>query len=176
MYLESEDVLDRPADQVYKLVRDELPKLVPYLPNINKVEVVSRKDLGKGRVEIVNRWYAKAEVPSALKKVINPELFSWKDTAVWIEEKNAVEYKIESLWGNDLYEAKGINTFSEVGDGKTKLKVTCEINIHADRIPGVPSFLAKKMLPTVEALIKKILEPNLTSLAKGLDSYFAKNK
>lgn len=170
MHLESKDMISRPVDDVYKLVRDDLPKLVPFMPNVDRIEVKSRDQKGDD-IKIVNQWFAKAEIPSALKKVIKPEYFSWKDTATWVESKKCVNYKIEALAAKGLFEVSGTNTFTAVGD-KTELKISCEVEIHPDKVPGVPSFLAKGLKGPLEALIKKIMEPNLTSLAKQINAYF----
>jgi hypothetical protein len=174
MYLESKEIIDRPLDQVYKLVRDELPKLVPYMPNIERIEVKKHAPMGDGKIEVINHWYAVAEIPALAKKFISPEIFSWKDMAKWNDQEHAVEYVMESFLANDLFEAKGKNFFTAVGD-KTELKVTCNIKIYADRVPGVPRLLAGKVLPLVEGLIERMLKPNLASLGKGLNQYFKDN-
>ena len=43
MYIESEDRLDQPADKIYPLVRDDLPKLLPYLPDVDTIEQISHE-------------------------------------------------------------------------------------------------------------------------------------
>ena len=42
MRLESTDVIEAPRDQVYLVVRDKLPELANYLPNVQKVETAVR--------------------------------------------------------------------------------------------------------------------------------------
>ena len=172
MLLQSEDIIDQPADIVYPLVRDEMHKIIPYLPNIESIKMISREDLDGNRVKIVNHWMAKAQIPSMLKKFARPELFSWKDYAVWRDDDYCVDFELESFLANDLYDAKGTNYFGPAGEGKTKLRVTCELIIHPNKIPGVPTFLAKKVLPSIESLLRSTMEPNLTSLGKGLTEYF----
>ena len=39
MDLQINEKIDRPINDVYTLVRDNLDKLVPYLPNVDKIEV-----------------------------------------------------------------------------------------------------------------------------------------
>lgn len=172
MHLESKEIINRSLDEVYQLVRDDLPKLVPYLPNIDKIEVQKHAALADGSIEVVNNWYGKAEVPAMLKKFISPELFSWKDFAKWNNDEFFVEYELESFLGNDLFDAKGKNSFTSVGDNQTELKISCEVKIYPDKVPGVPKLFAKKVTPAIESLIEKILAPNLTSLGKGLNDYF----
>jgi hypothetical protein len=174
MLLESTEIINRPLEEVYNLVRDDLDKLVPYLPNVNKIDVVEKRVDGD-KVHLTNHWYAVADMPSMLAKFIKPEILSWKDIAVWDDINNKVDYTLESFLANDLFDAKGTNTFTAVGDDKTELKLSCEVEIYADKVPGVPKLLAKKAKPMVEGLLEKILKPNLTSLGKGLNEYFANN-
>ncbi len=178
MYLESKDIIDQPAELVYKLVRDEMPKIVPFLENVEKIETVSREELGNGRVKVVNHWHAKIEVPSLVKKFLKPEMFSWKDYAEWNDETYSVDYRLESFWANDLFDAKGTNYFQpyEGDPNKTLIKVTCDVVIHPEKIPGVPRLLAKKVMPAIESILKKAIGPNLTSLGKGLIGYFESQK
>lgn len=179
MYLETRDTIDRPLDEVYQLVRDDLPKIVPYLQNIKKIDVVHFAHKGPHLTETINHWYANIDIPSVAQKFIKEELFSWKDTAFWHNDQYFVEYQLESFWANDLYKAQGKNTFTALSPQKTELKITCEVTIFADKVPGVPKFLVKKVLPSVEELIRKILQPNLSGLGQGLAQYFSqldKNK
>ncbi len=174
MHLTNKEIIAKPIDQVFKLVRDDLAKLVPYMPNINKIDVKSRKENGDV-LELVNHWFAKADMPSLLKKFINPDIFSWKDTAIWRNKDFCVDYKLESFLANDLFDAHGTNTFKSVGDNKTELVVSCHITIYPEKVPGVPRLLAKQITPAIESLLEKILAPNMTSLGKGLNDYFGKN-
>ena len=123
-----------------------------------------------------NHWYANAEIPTIAKKFIKEDLMSWKDKAVWNDKEFFVEYELESFWGNDIYDATGKNVISELGPNKTQLTLTCDLVIHPNKVPGVPKFLVKKVLPAIEGLIQKVLQPNLTSLGKGLNEYFKAQK
>ena len=111
-----------------------------------------------------------------LKKFLSPEIFSWKDVAAWDNSEKAVEYRLESFLANDLFDAKGKNFFIDNGDGTTDLKITCTVKIYPEKVPGIPRLLAKKVTPMIEALMEKLLGPNLTSLGKGLQKYFEENK
>ncbi len=171
MQLSNTETINRPLDEVYTLVRDNLDKLVPHMPNIGRIEVKSRKENG-GKIEVTNHWFAKAEMPSLLKKFLNPDIFSWKDVAVWDNAAHKVDYRLESFVANDLFEAKGTNSFKAVGADKTELTISCNIVIHADKVPGVPKLLARQVTPAIEALLEKMLAPNMTALGKGLNQYF----
>ncbi len=173
MRLESSDIVSQPIDRVYELVRDNLKAIVPFLPNVGRIDVLSREALGAGTIKVVNHWYAKAEIPGVLKSFVNPDLFSWKDTAIWNDANFQVDYELESFVAKGLFEAKGTNYIREVEPGKTEVKVVCDFEIHAERIPGVPKLLVSKFRPLGEEALEKVLNPNLTSLSRGLNGYFA---
>lgn len=177
MFLESREIIDRPLEQVYSLVKDDFPKIATYLPNIERVEQVQKENLENGKVtKILNHWYAKVEVPDIAKKFIKKELFSWKDKALWKNEEFCVHYELESFWASNLFDAKGVNYFKAIDANKTELKLTCEITLHPENVPGVPTFLVKKVLPLIEDIVKGVLEPNLMGLGQGIKRYFNEQK
>lgn len=176
MRIESKDVIDHPASEVYPLVRDNMQAIVPYLPNIERIDTLKVERKSPTELAVFNHWTPKVDIPSIVKKFVKPELFSWDDEALWRDDKNLVEYKISGKLAKDAYTCSGVNYFTPVDGGKTELRVTFNLEIYPDKIPGVPRFLGGKVLPVLEDIIRKTLEPNLTSLAKGLKGYFAAQK
>lgn len=175
MKIESKTTINYPLDEVYRLVRDDLQKLVPYLPNVDKIDVIE-SNAADGKVEVLNHWYGRVEIPSMLKKVIKPEIMSWKDKAVWNDSEHNVVYEMESFIGNDLYDANGLNTFTAIDENTTVFTVSCDLIIYPEKVPGIPRLLAGKIKPMVEALISKILGPNLSSLGDGINQYYKDNQ
>ena len=167
MYIESEDRLDRSATEVYPLVRDEMPKLLPYMPDVEELEQLTYERESDTRVRIVNRWRAKASVPAMVAKFLPKDMFVWLDRATWKDDEFCVDYKLEGFG----YEATGTNYFTPDGDG-TKLRVTAEITIDPSKFK-IPKLLFNKAFPMIEGSVKKAVQPNLTALARGLREYFA---
>ncbi|MBI2565982.1 MAG: hypothetical protein HYV63_02965 [Candidatus Schekmanbacteria bacterium] len=172
MYLESKEIVPHPADLVYPLVRDEMQKIVPYLPNIERIDTVQREDRGDGRHYRLNHWYAVANLPRFLSGIIKPEFFAWKDFAEWRDAGYCVDYRLEGFWLTELYTCSGTNFFQPVDAEHTEIKITCGIEIYPDRVPGVPKLIVKRAMPAIEAMVRQLLEPNLTSLATGIKGYF----
>ena len=114
-------------------------------------------------------------MPSILKKIANPELFSWDDIATWDLEKKKVTYKLESKLASNLYTAEGENRLVAIDDNTTEMIFMCEVIPHPENFPGVPKLLAKRIVPAIEGVIKVLLEPNFTSMNEGIQEYF-KNK
>jgi hypothetical protein len=174
MQLEVEHIIEQPASIVYPLVRDEMQKIIPYMPDIENIKTLQSEAREDGRLEVVNHWFSKpANVPGPLKKVAKPELFSWKDFALWNDDKYCVDYRLESMIANDLFTASGTNYFEPHGDNQTRVLITCSLEVYPEKMPGVPRFLAKSLRPMIESTIRKVIEPNLSSLAQGLTAYFS---
>ena len=92
MKFESSQVIPFSVDRVFCVVRDDLQNLVPFMPNVKKIEVESVDNPGEGRVKLVNRWYRKGDIPKMIQKIIQPEMLTWLDTAIWDEiEASSVE-------------------------------------------------------------------------------------
>lgn len=171
MELQHTDRIEAPVEQVYMLVRDKLPEIAAYLPSIRKIECVSMREIDGTHREIENRWFANIEVPSLVQKFLPAEMFSWRDIAKWDDTQRRVTYELASFFANDLFSASGSNLFEADGKYATRLTVTCHVEIHGDKVPGVPWLLAAKVTPMIEKLIEKMIAPNLTSLGEGLRGY-----
>ena len=174
MKIESKNIVDQPIDVVFELLKNNISDLVHYLPNISSIKEVSRKTEGNTEY-VTSTWTANAELPSILKKLAKPELLSWNDIAEWDLDSKTVTYNLESKLASDLYTAKGKNTLTVLDDNKTEMFFSCEVTPHPENFPGVPKFLAKKIVPALEGLLKLLLEPNFKSMNKGIEEYF-KNK
>ena len=175
MKLEHSDEISADAELVYRLVKDQLSELAPYLPSIDRIDTMERSTLAGGKEKIVNHWFAQLDMPGLLSKFISKDLLSWKDTAIWDPAAKSVEYQLESFIANDLFDANGCNKFEPISENKMRLTLSCEVNINADAVPGVPRLMKKKVTPLIEKIIEKMMQPNLTSLGKGLKAYLKAN-
>ena len=64
-------------------MRDEMPALATYMPNVSKIEVVDRVENDEG-VQLTNRWYAaNTEIPTLARPFVDPDKVFWLDHAHW---------------------------------------------------------------------------------------------
>lgn len=173
MLIKQTEIIQANQEKAYFLVKNELENIVNYFPSVDRIKQVEKDTSSSDFDLIVNHWYAKVNIPFFLRSFLSKDLFSWKDKAHWVDEKYKVTYDLESFYGNDLFEAKGQNQFTDLGSSKTKLDLMCDIKINAQKIPGIPSSIAKKVVPTIEKIIKKMLQPNLAGLGQALNSYLS---
>ncbi len=171
MKFESSQIIPFPIEQVFYLVRDQLEELVPFLPNVNKIEAQSKEEEGEGKVRIVNRWHGKGEIPKVARKLVSPDKLTWLDTAVWDDKERTCQWEITTMFFKENVACKGINYYSPEGENKTRLQITGDMTIRAKGIRGVPRLLEKKVSEQVEKFVVKLLTPNLESLAQGVTRY-----
>ena len=171
MKFESSQIIPFPIEQVFHLVRDQLEELVPFLPNVNKIEAQSKEEEGEGKVRIVNRWHGKGEIPKVARKLVSPDKLTWLDTAVWDDKERTCQWEITPMFFQENVGCKGINYYRPEGENKTRLQITGDMTIRAKGIRGVPRILEKKVSEQVEKFVVKLLTPNLESLAQGVTRY-----
>jgi hypothetical protein len=176
MHFEETDRVSHPAALILETMIERMQEIVPFLDNIESIELQEREDLPGGRLRIVRRWQGAAtSVPSVLRPFVTPELLAWLDTAIWVPDEYRVEWSHSSCvrGAAQLYDCSGINYFEPDGSNATRIRITGELIIHPDRVPGVPRFLASRIAPQIESFVIGLITPNLTGLARGLQRYFA---
>lgn len=170
MKLEADSVIPFPKEQVFAVYRDEMTKLVPYLPNIRSIEVLERKEEG-GSVRLKNLWTAKTEIPKAAQAFLKPEMLTWYDHAEWWQGELRNAWRLEMRAFTKVVNCRGGNTFVDDGKGGCIMKLRGELDLDLKELPGVPRFLAGTIGPTVEKFIVSMLTPNLLEVSKGIEQY-----
>lgn len=171
MELVADATLPYPRPIVFAAYRDDLTKLLEYLPNVRNIEVKSRKEDGS-RVELVNLWHGGGEIPAAARAVLSESMLSWTDYASWNEDAWTCDWRTETHSFTEAVGCKGQNKFIEV-DGGTRIEIRGNLKIDAKKIRGVPGFLAGKVAGAVESFLAAKIKPNLVEVTEGLRKYLA---
>lgn len=154
------DELPYPLDQVFSVHRDKLEELVVYLPNVDAVETRVREVDGP-IVRLENHWTgASSDVPAVIRPLFKSEYLTWVDRAEWNEATHTCKWNIQLNALPGAITARGENLFREE-DGETIIDMTGEFIVHPERIPGLPAFVVKAAVPTLEKFIIGLLQPNL---------------
>lgn len=165
------DPVQLSAEATFKLLRDEMTALVPFMPDTDSIEVIKREELGD-EVHLVNRWRASNKAaPAALQKIITPELLSWLDHATWRTSTLEGSWRLEAM-GGELYSCKGVTSVAPRGDQAT-LSITIDLEVYPERLPGVPSFVAKALRSQIEKFLGDLLSQNMRQLAQSINQYAA---
>jgi nitrogen fixation protein len=166
------DVIKHPLDRVFSTYRDALSELAVYLPNIERIEVLEREELAGGDLRLLNLWKAAgAEIPTALRAFVKPEMLQWRDFAVWHTSEHACSWRTEIGFMKEAIHVEGRNTFEQDAQGHTRILIRGQIRVDASKIPGVPRLLAGSVGPGVERFVVNMITPNLKEVNRGLERY-----
>lgn len=174
MDLSAEATIRQPRDAVFRVYRDELVQLLPYLPNVRDIEVKSREQQGD-RVSMVNVWHGGGDIPAAVRKILSDSMLSWTDYAEWNESDHSCTWRSESHSFKDAVNSQGRNVFLESGAGSSVIRIGGRIDVDAAKIKGVPRLLAGTIGPVIEKFLVKQIQDNLQEVARGVDRYLREN-
>ena len=172
MRFEIKDSIPLGVEEAFLLIRDEMPALVPFMPDTEEITVLSREDL-EDEVKIVNRWRASlGKIPSALRSFVKPEMLSWNDHARWTEADHTARWELEALGSSKLFSCRGETSMFEEG-GQVYLQIIVNFEIYPEHVPGIPKFLARKLGPQIEKLIGDVLSVNMRQMGQSIIAYAA---
>jgi len=166
--------IHHPRDVVYVAYRDRLEDLVPYLPNVDVVKVLRSEREGT-ELHVTNRWTASAPIPGIARKVIKPEMLSWRDFAVWRDEAWCCDWRIENPLLPRQVRVEGRNTFVELGHDRCRFEIRGELEIDGAGLPGVPRVVGRRISPHVERFVVALIEPNLVKTADGVGRFLSES-
>ena len=94
MEINASSLIRHPRSRVYQAYRDELDRIIAYIPNIQAVNVLSRTD-APGRVSLHNEWIGRSEIPKGAQGLLKPEMLRWDDYAEWDEARQEVQWNLK---------------------------------------------------------------------------------
>lgn len=171
MRLEVSAEIPFPRDVVFKTYRDKLADLVPYLPNVRGITVVSRTDEG-AVTKLLNRWKGGGDIPGVVRKFLSEELLEWDDHATWNQDNYTCDWRTVVPSFKDAVDSSGHNTYEDLGN-RTRLIIAGHLNVDAAKVRGVPRLLASTVSPAIEAFLVGAIKPNLVAVSKGVEKYLA---
>lgn len=171
MEIKVDDVIPYPRETVFRVLRDEMPGLVPYLPNVDEIVVRDRRDLGDGRVELVNWWRASSEIPAVARAFVTPDMTNWTDHATWDERDWTCSWRQETAFFTERIRCHGRNVYTVLGADRTRLVIRGELTIDLAGLKGVPRLLAPTIGAAVEKFVVALITPNFKKLSAGLIRY-----
>lgn len=170
MRLEASVEIPHERERVFRVYRDRLPDLVPFLPNVRAIEVLSRKESGE-RVELLNHWKGGGEIPSVVRPFVSEKLLEWDDYATWDRAAFTTEWRTVVPAFVDAVKATGQNRFEQLDRRRMRFIVEGNIDVDPTKIPGVPRLLGKAVKVAVETFLVAAIRPNTLAVSKGVERY-----
>jgi hypothetical protein len=159
-----------PIADVFKAMRDHMPELAKYMPNVDTINVESREDVGDGCVKLVNRWNAAAtEIPAVARPFVNQSDVYWLDHAEWNEKSNACNWRLEMGFMGDRIECIGSTSYHVVSAESTEMRIIGTLKLDLKGL--VPRLLLGKATSAVEKFVGKLVQPNFQKTSNALTAY-----
>ncbi len=179
MKLDAKDAMAHSRDLAWSTYRDELPDLAEFLPNVHKIEVLSREEPEEGVVKLVNRWHAAGDIPPVARAFVKPEMVQWVERVVWDSRTWLCSWEIEPAFFTNYVTVRGATSYNEAAPGRCELHIAGELNVDVKGMRAVPRLLTKRVNKAAEAFIGALVLPNMRrlnrSVAKVLDQRAADN-
>lgn len=175
MEIRSTDVVNHPVEEVYATFRDRMPDITEYIRNVDRIVVEKRESLGKGKVHLINHWYAVGEIPAVARSFVKPDMLSWRDDARWDDATRTATWNLETFFFRDSVKCYGTTRFAAKGEGATEVRIEGNLEIRVVDLPMVPGLLKKKVGAEIERFVASLIGPNLKNATVGVQKFLDAN-
>ena len=172
MEFEYDEVITHPIERAYPVLRDQLPDLGPFLPSVKSVRVLKRQEEGPDKLYLLNDWQGDVSAaPAVARRFISEGMASWKDHARWDNKERIVSWRFEANHFDRLFDCYGENRFFVVDNQSMRINIKGNLEIHPERVPGVPKLLVRKLKPAITRWIIDLVAPNLAEMPKAVQAF-----
>ncbi len=169
MHFENSMKIALPTELVYKTLRDDIYKLVIYIPNVEKIELLDRKETDD-KVYLTNKWYGKEVLPSFISQFIKTDDIAWMERAEWLNNENKSIWDYEPFIFKEYINAHGENTYSPDGE-YTVITFNGDVSINFKDYPFIPMTFRDIINHELSQYLLMLIKSNFVSLVKGLEEY-----
>src|SRR5207249_8290352 len=92
----------------------------------------------------------------------------WLDIVTWDEATHSWDWRFESKMAKEVLVSFGTNRMEAAGPDATRFVISGTLDIHVEKLPGVPGFIGRRVRPQVEKFIVSLVEPRLRGIDEGL--------
>ena len=163
-----------PIEAVFLAMRDHMPELAEYMPNVDSIEVTERHEPSDGVIKLVNRWNAAAtEIPAVARPFIDASSVFWLDHATWKRDDNACDWRLEMGFMADRVDCTGRTSYHVIDEGRTEMRIEGRLGLDLKGL--VPRLLLGKATASVEKFVSKLVQPNFEKTSNALTAYLRAN-
>ena len=169
MQLSIQSMIPFPIAKVYEAMRDHLPELAKYMPNIESIEVISKVN-ENNVLQIVNQWNpAETEIPKVAQPFIQADKIFWKDYATWTDAEYSCSWRLEMGFMPERVTCVGRTYFVQLDENRTEMRVEGDLTLQLQGL--VPRLILGKATKVVETFVSKLVQPNFQKTTQALIDY-----
>jgi len=172
-----EERVPGPPDEVMAILRDRLSDLVPFLPAIDQIEELERTVEEDGNTRVLNLWRGNRKlVPAIARPFVTRAMLTWEDHAHWLMRECQVVWRFEPQRFKRLFTCTGRNYLFSTDDGNSLLRMTGDLRVHPETVPGISQRLARKLEPKLAPWAIDKIKPNLMQVPAALQGFFEEER
>ena len=161
-----------PRERVYSTLRDHMPDLAQFLPNVESITVKERNEPAPGVVDLVNLWKAaRTEIPAVARPFVDQSKLNWLDRAHWTASDWTCAWSLEVGFMPERVKCSGKTTYEEDGPLSTRMRLRGPLVLDLKGL--LPGLIARTATPSVEAFIVKLVQPNFAKTVDAVNRYLA---
>jgi hypothetical protein len=161
-----------PRETVFAAYRDDITKVLEFLPNVRRIDPVWRKQ-DETAVHLVHEWRGGGELPATVRGIFDHRMLGWHDLSVWDHGSYVCDWKVESNSFPEGVRCRARTCFLEEGATETLLHIRGMVEVDARHLPGVPAFLARSVARSLEEFVAAKIEANLRESIRWFEKYKA---
>ena len=175
MNFKTVNVIKHPINRVWTTMRDDLPKLVDLLGDIESI-TLELYEKESHICKVVNIWKARPPLPQSIARHLDSDMFVWTDRAEWNEKAMECFWSIEPHHFRDIVRCSGSTKFdSAMGGRGTRVTFSGNFEWNNQNLPGMSNALEETVYKGVEALIRNLIPKNFRKITDALTRHLDTN-
>jgi hypothetical protein len=161
-------VLKHPVDRVWRVMRDELERIVTSREGIRELEVVRREAEAAGGVRVVSIWQAEVSVPALAAPYVDPEMFRWRDDARWDETRRECRWRIATAHHAERIDCAGTTCYAPAMGGRgTRITMRGTFRWDLGGVLDLPPGMAAGVHRGIESFVGGLISRNFRRIAEA---------
>jgi hypothetical protein len=159
-----------PIESVFMAMRDQMPSLADFMPNVRSIVVEERDEDAEGNIALINRWNAAStEIPTVARAFIDPANVYWLDHASWLNDGQTCNWRLEMGFMAERISCTGQTLYTSLGPDSTEMRIKGSLELDLKGL--VPRLLLGRATSGIEAFVGKLIEPNFKKTSDALTTY-----
>ena len=161
-----------PLQQTYEATTTDFDSLLPYIPNLSKLQTFTREALEDQKVRYLIGFHGDSAIPTIARPIIKPSMLKWVEELICDPNQHVLQWEIITDHFTDHIQCRGQTYYDPTPQG-TDIRIHGSLAINLEHVPGLPNFLVKKAVNVLEIFVGRLLRPNLREFYQAIKQRMA---